>query len=70
MRRGFSCGDLRERGHLEDLGIDGRIILKWLFKKLYVEALTGLVWLWIGTGRGLSLCVCVCVCVCVCARAR
>jgi len=23
-------GDLRERHHLEDLGIDGRIILKWI----------------------------------------
>jgi hypothetical protein len=26
-------GDLRERDHLEDLGIDGRIILTWIFKK-------------------------------------
>jgi hypothetical protein len=26
-------GDLRERKHLEDLGIDGMIILKWIFKK-------------------------------------
>jgi hypothetical protein len=53
VRRGVSWGDLRERGHLEALGIDRRIILKWIFKKLYVEALTGLVWIWIGTGRGL-----------------
>jgi hypothetical protein len=30
---GFWCGDLRERDHLEDLGVDGRIILKWIFKK-------------------------------------
>jgi hypothetical protein len=29
------------------------IILQWIFKKWYVEALTGLVWLGIGTGRGL-----------------
>ena len=53
VRRGFSWGDLRERGPLEDLGMDGRIMLKWIFKKWYVEALTGLVWLGIGTCRGL-----------------
>jgi hypothetical protein len=26
-------GNLRERDHLEDAGIDERIILKWVFKK-------------------------------------
>jgi hypothetical protein len=30
---GFWCGDLREKGHLEDLGADGRIILEWIFRK-------------------------------------
>ena len=26
-------GDLSERVHLEELGVDGRTILKWIFKK-------------------------------------
>ena len=30
---GFWLGELRERDHLEDPGIDGRIILKWIFRK-------------------------------------
>jgi len=30
---GFRWGNLRERDHLEDPGIDGRIILRWVFKK-------------------------------------
>jgi hypothetical protein len=30
---GFWWGDLRQRDHLEDLGIDERIILKWILKK-------------------------------------
>jgi hypothetical protein len=33
VHKGFWCGDLRERDHLEDRGVDGRIILKCIFKK-------------------------------------
>jgi hypothetical protein len=32
MRTGFRWEDLRAREHLEDRSIDGRIILKWIFK--------------------------------------
>jgi hypothetical protein len=38
---GCWCGNLREREYLKDLGLDGRIILKWMFKK----------WVW---GHGLD----------------
>jgi hypothetical protein len=34
MYIGFWCGDIMERYHLEDLGVNGRIILKRIFKKL------------------------------------
>ena len=27
------CADFRERYHLEDPGVDGRIILSWIFRK-------------------------------------
>ena len=45
-------GNLRERDYLEDPGADGRIILRWIFRKWDVGVLTGSSWLRIGTGGG------------------
>jgi hypothetical protein len=36
MRIRFWWGNLREREHLEDPDLDGRIILRWIFRKWYV----------------------------------
>jgi len=52
--KGFWWGNLREREYLEDPGVDGRIILRWIFKKWDVGAWTRSIWLRIGTvGRNL-----------------
>jgi hypothetical protein len=42
-------GNQRERDHVEDPGIDGKIILRWIFRKLGGRAWIGLIWLRIGT---------------------
>ena len=49
---GLWWGSLRERDHLGDPGIDGRIILRWIFRKWDVVIWTGSSWLRIGTGGG------------------
>jgi hypothetical protein len=47
MYAGFWRGNLKERDHLKDLGLDGSIILKWVFKRMVVGngSLRG--WLWV-----------------------
>jgi hypothetical protein len=45
-------GDLGGRDHWGDPGIDGRIILRWIFRKWDVGLWTGLSWLRLGTGGG------------------
>jgi hypothetical protein len=49
---GFWWANLRERGHWGDPDVDGRIILRWIFRKL--EGVVGIGWSWlrIGTGGG------------------
>jgi hypothetical protein len=41
-----------ERDHWGDPGVDGRIILRWIFRKWDVGVWTGLGWLRIETGGG------------------
>jgi hypothetical protein len=57
MRKGRSIyrvlvRNLRERDHFEYPGVDGRIILKLVFRKWYVGPWTGTNWLRIETGGG------------------
>jgi len=40
VHTGFWWGNLRERNILEDPGVDGRIILRWIFRKWNVGAQT------------------------------
>ena len=40
---GFWWGNLRERVYLQDPGVDGRIILSWIFRKWDVGACNGLI---------------------------
>jgi hypothetical protein len=43
----------RERDHLGYPGVNGKIMLRWVFRKWDVKAWTGLIWLRIETGGGL-----------------
>ena len=49
---GFWWGKLMERDHLEDPGVDWRIILRWIFRNFDVGVQTGSIWFRIGIGGG------------------
>ena len=49
---GFWWRNLREGEHLEDPGVDGRIVLRWIFQRWNVGACTGFIWLNIETVGG------------------
>ena len=50
--RVFGQGNVREKDNWGDPGVDGRIILRWIFRRWNVGVWTGLGWLGIGTGGG------------------
>jgi len=49
---GSLWGNQRERDHWGDLGVEGRIILGWIYRRWDVGIWTGLGWPRIGTGGG------------------
>jgi hypothetical protein len=58
-RRGVSrvlVGNLRVRDRLEDPCVDGRIMLRWIFRKWDEGAWTGLIWLRIRKVAGTCQC--------------
>jgi hypothetical protein len=52
VRTEFLFENLRERDHLENSGVDGRITLQWIFRKRYGGTWTLLIWLRIVTVGG------------------
>jgi hypothetical protein len=50
VHTGFWCGNLRERDYLKGPDVDGRIIIRQIFRKWDVGVWTELIWLRIGTG--------------------
>jgi len=45
-------GNLREKDNFQVPSVDGRIIIRWIFRKWDVRAWTGLIWLKIRTVGG------------------
>ena len=49
---GFWWGNLKEKDHLGYPGVDGRIILRWIFREWDMGVWTGSMWHAVGAGGG------------------
>jgi hypothetical protein len=56
VHTGFWCENLREIEHLEDLRVDGRLLLKCIFMKCHRKEWIEFIWLGIRTDGGLCEC--------------
>jgi hypothetical protein len=52
MHTTFQLENVKESDCFEDLGIHGRILLKWILKKRGARAWTEFIWLRAGTSSG------------------
>ena len=52
MRSKFYFENVKGRDHLRNLGVIGRIILKWIFKRNNVTMCTEITWFGIGSSDG------------------
>jgi hypothetical protein len=53
MHTVFWLGNLKGRDYSEDLGVDGKIILEWIWERDFGKVWTGFIWLRNGTTGGL-----------------
>jgi hypothetical protein len=52
VHTGFWWANLKARGHFNDLGVDGSILLQFILKKSVGWAWTGFIWLTMGIRGG------------------
>jgi hypothetical protein len=50
---GLLWDNVTKRDHMDDPGVDGRIILRWIFRRWDVCAWTGSIWLGYGQAAGI-----------------